>query len=68
MLTNELIAKLIDLQEKANAHTSEYLKWEHAPGGKTRASVHHRKALKLRSKIQGLIREIAGCQSGPSGN
>lgn len=59
MLPSELIAKLIDLQEQADAHTSEYQRLECLPGRKSKASIHRRKAVKLRSRIQEIIREIA---------
>ncbi len=64
MLANELVSELIELQEKANSHATEYLKLRFVPGKKTVASVHHRKAEKLRVRIQKIIREIAGCESG----
>ncbi|MHC1725439.1 MAG: hypothetical protein AB9866_05395 [Syntrophobacteraceae bacterium] len=59
MQQERIISKLIDLQDRADAHTSEYLKLQFVPGKKTKASSHYRKALKLRSRIQELIRQIA---------
>lgn len=59
MLPGDLISKLIDLQEKANEHTSEYKKLQYLPGNKSKAAVHQKKAMRLRSRIQELIREIA---------
>ncbi len=67
MRQDQMISKLIDLEDKANAHTSEYLRLLQMPGNKTKASLHYRKALKLRSRIQGLIREIALAGSGING-
>ncbi|MEN6441479.1 MAG: hypothetical protein ABFD97_23185 [Syntrophobacter sp.] len=59
MLPSDLIAQLIDLQEKANVHITEFRRLEHLPGNKSKASVHRRKAVKLRSRIQEIIHEIA---------
>ncbi len=59
MEQDKLVSKLIDLEDKATAHTSEYLKLVQKPGKKTQASLHYRKALKLRSRIQEVIRKIA---------
>ncbi len=67
MQQDQLISKLIDLEDKAKAHTSEYLKLLQMPGNKTQASLHYRKALKLRSRIQGVIREIALAGSSSNG-
>ncbi len=61
MRYERLVAKMIDLEERANAHTTEYSRLLHVPGGKTKASLHYLKALRLRSKIQELIRQIALC-------
>lgn len=66
MQATELVSKLIDLQEKANLHATEYLKLRFVPGKKTIASDHHRKAERLRARIQKIIREIAGCESDPT--
>ncbi len=63
MHAHELVSKLIDLQEKANSHATEYLKLRFVPGKKTMASVHHRKAERLRLRIQKIIREIAGAKA-----
>lgn len=68
MQQEKLIAKLIDLEERANAHTAEYVRLLHVPKGRTEASRHYRKAAQLRSKIQDLIRQIALCDdAAPSG-
>ena len=63
MRQEQLIAKLIDLEERANAHTSEYLKLLSVPRKRTSASIHYQKALKLRAKVQELIKKIALCDS-----
>jgi hypothetical protein len=63
MRQEQLISKLIDLEDKANAHASEYLKLLGVPGNKAQASQHYRKALRLRARVQGLIRQI-GLLSG----
>ncbi len=59
MRQNELITRLIDLQEKEDVHVCEYRKLELVPGKKTKASLHYKKALRLRSRIQQLIHQIA---------
>ena len=61
MRQEELISKLIDLEEKANTHTSQYLKLLSVPRKRTSASIHYQKALKLRARVQELIRQIALC-------
>jgi len=63
MRQEQLIAKLIDLEERANAHTSEYLKLVSVPRKRTSATIHYQKALKLRARVQDLIRKIALCNS-----
>ena len=63
MRQEQLIAKLIDLEDKANAHASQYLKLLSVPRKRTSASVHYQKALKLRARVQELIRKIAHCDS-----
>ena len=63
MRQEQLIAKLIDLEERANAHTSQYLKLLSVPRKRTSASIHYQKALKLRARVQELIRKIAHCDS-----
>ena len=63
MRQEQLIAKLIDLEERANAHTSEYLKLQSVPRKRTSASIHYQKAPKLRARVQELIRKIALCIS-----
>jgi hypothetical protein len=55
----KLIAKIIDLEERANAHTAEYERLLHVPKSRTQASKHHRNAIRLQARIQCLIREIA---------
>ena len=52
MRQEQLISKLIDLEDKANAHASEYHKLLGVPGNKAQASQHYRKALRLRAKVQ----------------
>ena len=64
MQTEALVSKLIKLQEKAEVHSSEYNKLQNLPGNRTKASEHHRKALRLYSRIQELIREIASSGRG----
>jgi hypothetical protein len=59
MRQEKLISKLIDLEDRANAHTAQYLKLLGIPGKRTGASTHYQKALKLRARIQDLIRQIA---------
>lgn len=59
MRQQELISKLIDLEEQARVHSSEYLRLIQTPGNLTKASFHNRKAIRLRSRIKGLIRQIA---------
>lgn len=66
MRQEKLIAKLIDLGERANAHTAEYQRLLHVPKSRTIAARHRRKALRLQSRIQCLIREIALCGGAPS--
>jgi hypothetical protein len=55
----KLIAKIIDLEEQANAHLLEYQKLLLVPKSKTLASRHNRQATRLQSRIQKLIKEIA---------
>jgi len=59
MVPNNLIAELIDLQEKANLHITECQRLEHLPGNKSKATAHRRKAVRLRSRIQEIIHQIA---------
>jgi len=59
MKQQELIAKLIDLEEQVKVHSSEYLSLIRTPGNMTKASVHKRKVLRLRSRIKGLMEQIA---------
>ncbi|MGC9966350.1 MAG: hypothetical protein ABSE08_13180 [Syntrophobacteraceae bacterium] len=65
MRQEKLIAKIIDLEERANAHTAEYQRLLQVPKSRTKASKHHRKAIRLQSRIQDLIREIALCGDFP---
>ena len=65
MRQEQLIAKIIDLEERANVHTAEYQRLLHVPKSRTEASKHHRKAIRLQSKIHDLIREIALCECVP---
>lgn len=58
MRQEQLISKLINLEDKANAHASEYHRLLGVPGNKAQASQHYRKALRLRAKVQRLIRQI----------
>ena len=54
----QLISKLIELEEEAKSHNSKYLKLMGTPGKTAKANMHERKALKLRSRIQQVIRQI----------
>ena len=54
-----LIAKLIDLEEQVKAHSSEYLILIRTPGSRTKASYHKRMVLKLRTRMKGLMEQIA---------
>lgn len=59
MTSQNIVSKLIDLQDKANAHASEYERLQNIPGQKTVASAHLRKAVRLRAQIQKLIHQLA---------
>lgn len=59
MRQQELISKLIDLEEQAKVHSTEYLRLIQVPGNSAKASFHNRKVLKLHSKIKGIMRQIA---------
>jgi len=59
MNQQELISKLIDLEEQAKAHSSEYLILIRTPGARAKATYHKRKVLKLRCKIKDLMQQIA---------
>ncbi len=65
MQHEKIITKLIDLEERAEAHRVEYLKFQYVPGKKTLASSHYRQALRLRSRIRELIRKIARFEADP---
>jgi uncharacterized coiled-coil DUF342 family protein len=65
MRQEKLIAKIIDLEERAKAHTAEYQRLLHVPKSRTQASKHRRKAISLQSRIQDLIREVALCEDMP---
>ena len=66
MRQEKLISKMIDLEDRANAHASQYLKLLSVPQKRTSASIHYQKALKLRARVQELIRKIALCDSARS--
>ncbi len=59
MKQQELITKLIDLEEQIKVHSSEYLNLIRMPGNMTKASIHKRKVLRLRTRIKGLMAQIA---------
>ncbi len=59
MHTEALVTKLIKLQAEAEIHSSQFNKLQNIPGNRTKASEHQRKALRLYSRIQELIHEIA---------
>ncbi|MCE5333093.1 MAG: hypothetical protein LLG06_00730 [Desulfobacteraceae bacterium] len=59
MTTHEIVSELIVLQDEEILHRTEYLKLQHLPGKKTVASSHCRKAMRLRARIQALIKTIA---------
>ena len=64
-MQEKLIAKIIDLEEQANVHTAEYERLLTVPKSRTKAAEHHRKAVRLQSRIQSLIREIARWEEVP---
>ncbi len=59
MRKEQLISKLIDLDEQAKAHAFEYLRLIQVPGNAAKASLHDRKALRLRSRMKDLMKQIA---------
>jgi len=59
MRQQELISKLIDLDERAKAHCSEFMRLIQMPGNQTKATYHNRRVATLRSRIQNLMRQIA---------
>lgn len=59
MLTNELISKLIDLQDQANALILKVQQLQSMPKKEREASRHQRKVAVLNSNIQRIIRKIA---------
>ncbi len=59
MEADKLIAKLIKLQNKADANSLEFLRLEYIKTERAKALFHYRQNQKLRSKIQTLIRKIA---------
>jgi len=59
MRQQELITKLIDLEEQVKAHSSEYLHLIRTPDNRAKASYHKRRVLRLRSRIRGLMEQIA---------
>lgn len=60
MRRQQLISKLIDLDEQAKAHCSEYLRLIQMPGNGAKAALHNRKELRLRARIKDLMKQIAG--------
>jgi hypothetical protein len=60
MRRQQLISKLIDLDEQAKAHCSEYLRLIQMPGNAAKAALHNRKELRLRARIKDLMKQIAG--------
>ncbi len=66
MRQEQLISELINLEDKANAHAAQYLKLLSVPGKGTVASIHYQKTLKLRAKVQDLIKQIALCDNARS--
>lgn len=58
MNRNRLISKLLELGEEAEAHNAKYLQLMQTPGKMSKAFMHERKALRVHSKIQELIRQI----------
>ena len=63
MLTNELITKLIDLQDQANALVSKIQQMQGTRKKEREASRHQRKIATLNSHIQRIIRQIAATDS-----
>jgi hypothetical protein len=59
MLTNQLISKLISLQEQANAHKSKMQELQNEPKKDRKASRHQRRIAVLNSDIEQVIRQIA---------
>ncbi|MGA2936441.1 MAG: hypothetical protein ABSF52_04995 [Syntrophobacteraceae bacterium] len=59
MHKEQLISRLIDLDEQAKAHASEYLRLIQAPGNAAKASLNDRKGLRLRSRMKDLMKQIA---------
>ncbi len=59
MRKEQMISKMIHLDEQAKAHDCEYVRLSHTPGNKAKASFHNRKALKLRSRINDLMKRFA---------
>jgi len=58
MWQEQLIVKLLDLEARAKAHSSEYLRLIQEPRNMAKASFHDRKVIRLRSRIQNLMRQI----------
>ena len=58
MWQEQLISKLVELEGQAKAHSSEYLRLIQVPGNLTEASLHDRQVIRLRSRIQNLMRQI----------
>jgi len=57
--TNELITKLIDLQDQANVLLAKIQEMQHTPRKEREASRHQRKIALLNSNIQRIIKQIA---------
>jgi len=59
MWREELISKLIGLEEQAKVYTSEYMRLIQGPGNVPETSFRQRKTLRLRSRLRNLMRQIA---------
>ncbi len=68
MRHKDLIAKLIDLEERAQLHSSEYFKMIQMRGDPAKASLHYRKVIRLRSRIKDLMKQIAFHSDYPDGH
>lgn len=63
MSTSDLVSKLIELQEQANAVLSKIQEMQATPKKEREASRHRQRFAKLNSSIQRIIRQIAA--TGP---
>lgn len=63
MLTNDLISKLISLQEQANDLLAKIQHMQNSPKKEREASRHQRKIDVLNSNIQRIIKRIAAGES-----